>query len=51
MMKKIIANAKEFDSIDQIDFFDLGGSKGGSYKYMISKFTLGNFFKDTYRST
>jgi hypothetical protein len=33
-MDKIKANGRLYDSYNQIDFIDIGGSKGGSYKYI-----------------
>jgi hypothetical protein len=37
-MKKIIANGQEYEQYDTIDFIDIGGSKGGSYKYIKEKY-------------
>jgi hypothetical protein len=37
-MRKIIANNKEFDSISQLDWLDVGCSEGKSYSYIQSKF-------------
>lgn len=34
----IICNGRKYDSIKQIDFIDIGGSKGGSYKRIKNKY-------------
>ena len=38
----IICNGKKFKSYDKIDFIDIGGSKGSSYKLIKNKFKLEN---------
>lgn len=38
----IVANAKTFPSVAQLDFIDIGGSQGGSYEYIKNKFKLAN---------
>ena len=40
--EKIICNNKKFDRYDQIDFIDIGGSKGDSYKFIKKKFNFEN---------
>ena len=38
----IVANGRKYESYDQIDFIDIGGSKGGSFKYIKKKFNFEN---------
>lgn len=39
-MKTTVANGREFESRSQIDFIDIGGSKGGSYISIKEKFNF-----------
>lgn len=38
----IICNGREYECYDKIDFIDIGGSKGGSYKFIKNKFKFEN---------
>lgn len=38
----IICNGRNYECYDKIDFIDIGGSKGGSYKFIKNKFKFEN---------
>ena len=38
----IICNGRNYECYDKIDFIDIGGSKGGSYKFIKKKFKFEN---------